>query len=71
MAVDEERQRLEREAESLLGDEGEEAQARLEDLYERCALQKPTWKCSYSFRELLACRRPPGRLHSALSAGLQ
>ena len=36
MAVDEERQRLEREAESLLGNESEEAQTRLEDLYERC-----------------------------------
>ena len=35
MAVDEERQRLEREAESLLGNESEEAQTRLEDLYER------------------------------------
>jgi ATP-binding cassette subfamily F protein 2 len=36
MSVDEERQRLEKEAESLLGDESEEAQARLEDVYERC-----------------------------------
>lgn len=35
MAVDEERQRLERDADLLLGDESEEAQTRLEDLYER------------------------------------
>lgn len=35
MSVDKERQRLEKEAESLLGDEDEEAQARLEDVYER------------------------------------
>ncbi|EIE26592.1 P-loop containing nucleoside triphosphate hydrolase protein [Coccomyxa subellipsoidea C-169] len=35
MSVDSERQRLEKEAESLLGEESEEAQARLEDLYER------------------------------------
>ncbi len=35
MSVDLERQRLEKEAESLLGEESEEAQARLEDLYER------------------------------------
>lgn len=35
MSVDSERQRLEKEAESLLGDDSEEAQARLEDVYER------------------------------------
>ena len=36
MSVDQERQRLEKEAEGLIADEGEEAQARLEDVYERC-----------------------------------
>jgi ATP-binding cassette subfamily F protein 2 len=38
MSVDSERQRLEKEAESLLGDDSEEAQARLEDVYERWGL---------------------------------
>ena len=37
MSVDQERQRLEKEAEGLIADESEEAQSRLEDLYERCA----------------------------------
>jgi len=37
MSVDQERQRLEKEAEGLIADESEEAQNRLEDLYERCA----------------------------------
>ena len=37
MSVDQERQRLEKEAEGLIADESEEAQARLEDVYERCA----------------------------------
>ena len=36
MSVDQERQRLEKEAEGLIADESEEAQNRLEDLYERC-----------------------------------
>ena len=53
MSVDQERQRLEKEAEGLIADEGEEAQARLEDVYERwgCALTctlrasgKHTWE---------------------------
>ena len=35
MSVDAERQRLEKEAEGLIADESEEAQARLEDVYER------------------------------------
>lgn len=35
MSVDQERQRLEKEAEGLIADESEEAQARLEDVYER------------------------------------
>ena len=37
MSVDQERQRLEKEAEGLIADESEEAQSRLEDVYERCA----------------------------------
>ena len=54
MSVDAERQRLEKEAEGLIADESEEAQARLEDVYERWArpLTRPlkasrrhTWEC--------------------------
>lgn len=37
MSVDQERQRLEKEAEGLIADESEEGQARLEDVYERCS----------------------------------
>ena len=37
MSVDRERQRLEKEAEGLIADESEEAQTRLEDVYERWA----------------------------------
>ena len=48
MAVDDERQRLEREAEGLLGSDSEEAQTRLEDLYERCARQWPLPPCMHA-----------------------
>ena len=44
MSVDQERQRLEREAEALIADESEEGQARLEDVYERSAAPMPVSK---------------------------
>ena len=54
MSVDQERQRLEKEAEGLIADEGEEAQARLEDVYERWA-RSFTCPLSASRMGRLAC----------------